>query len=202
MKEVNGIWLPDGEEHLVKLNVSDYQGDKRRAALEWVKNWRTAVDVGAHCGLWSRHLALVFKDVHAFEPVSENRECFKKNVPGNVLLYGCALGAKSGSVEMVCNQNSSAGAHVGPMGDIPMSALDEFDLQDVDLLKVDCVGYEVEVLKGARETLERCRPVVSVEQKAGYPQRFGLTQFAAVEFLTGLGAVIRSEKSGVYVLSW
>lgn len=202
MTRVGEIWLPDGEQHLLAL-AADYQGDKRDAALRWVKAWRTAIDVGAHCGLWARHLVSRFVAVHAFEPVAENGECFGRNVPAaNAYLYACALGSGSGRVGMGKVPGSSADSAITGTGDIPMHRLDDFDLQEVDFLKVDCVGYELEVLRGARETLERCRPCVSVEQKVGYPERFGLPARGAVRFLEELGAQLRGEKNGVYVLSW
>jgi hypothetical protein len=90
MKQVGGVWLPDHEEHLIawmrnRNEVVDgkltYQHHKLQEAMKWVRNWRTAVDVGAHCGLWSMHLAKRFKQLHAFEPVADHRECFAKNVP-------------------------------------------------------------------------------------------------------------------------
>jgi hypothetical protein len=83
-----------------------------------------------------------------------------------------------------------------------MHRLDEFDLQDVDFIKIDTEGHELFVLKGARDTLERCKPCVMVEQKPGKAQQFGLPQTAAVDYLRELGAVLRGELSGDYILSW
>lgn len=202
MKQVGAVWLPDDEQHLLAL-AADYQGDKREAALAHVKAWRTAIDAGAHCGLWARHLQHRFRAVHAFEPVEANRDCFARNVEGaHVYLYACALGDDERRVGMATAPGSSADSAIAGGGDIPMHRLDDFDLDEVDFLKIDCVGYELEVLRGAQRTLERCRPCVSVEQKVGYPTRFGLPERGAVPFLEGLGAVLRAEKNGVYVLSW
>src|SRR5512137_48020 len=67
-----GDWyLPDGEAHMVEYLRAQpaYQGVHRATALEYVRRFGTAVDVGAHVGLWSRDLAARFATVHAFEPV-------------------------------------------------------------------------------------------------------------------------------------
>ena len=109
MKLVGGVWLPKHETHLVdwmkKMNQVvegklSYQLDKRNLALKYVKNFRTAVDVGGHCGLWSMDLAKRFEQLHAFEPVALHRACFEKNVIGdNVTLHvrqaqGISLGIR------------------------------------------------------------------------------------------------------------
>lgn len=212
MKNIGGVWLPDHEEHLVgwmtqRNQVVDgrltYQYHKLEAALAWVKAWRTAVDVGAHCGLWSMHLVKRFERVHAFEPVAAHRECFEANVPQpNALLYACALGETVGKVRIQTSAQSSGDSWVGGEGDIPLRRLDEYDLQDLDFVKLDCEGYELFALRGAEETLKRCRPCVIVEQKPGRAQKFGLAETGAVDYLQGLGAVLRQAIAGDYILSW
>lgn len=212
MMQIGGVFLPDGETHLVewmrKVNrVVDgklsYQYHKLEAALQWVKAWRGAVDVGAHCGLWSMHLIKRFSFVHAFEPVAAHRECFEKNVEmERCVLHACALGAKDGSVRMETAPSSSGDTRIGGSGDIPLKRLDEFDLSPIDFIKLDCEGYELFALQGGEEMLKRCRPCVIVEQKPGRGQRFGLAETGAVDYLQGLGAKLRKVMSGDYVLSW
>lgn len=80
--------------------------------------------------------------------------------------------------------------------DTPLETLDSFDLQDVDLIKIDCEGGELFVLQGAFETLKRCKPVVVVEQKPGKAQQFGLPETGAVAYLQKLGAQLRLTMSG------
>lgn len=224
MKQVGGVWLPDHEVHLVewmtKMNQKDaqgrltYQHDKREMALAHVKNWRTAVDVGSHCGLWSMQLDKRFAHIEAFEPVAAHCECFLANladsfragpegdVPG-FTLHACALGETACEVGMTTKNGSSGDSFVADSpGDIPMRRLDEFDLQDVDFIKLDCEGYELLALKGGEETLKRCRPCVIVEQKPPRPKMFGLPDKGAVDYLISLGAKLRAERSGDYVLSF
>lgn len=211
MKNVGGVWLPDHEQHLVEWMVKrdqavngklTYQYHKLQAALGWVQEWRTAVDVGAHCGLWSMHLVRLFAQLHAFEPVAGHRECFAKNVGEGALLYAVALGEQTGKVGIHTSAQSSGDSWVDGEGEIPLRRLDEFDLQAVDFIKLDCEGYELFALRGAEDTLKRCRPCVIVEQKPGRAQKFGLGETDAVAFLQGLGAKLRAEISGDFILSW
>jgi FkbM family methyltransferase len=213
MKQHQGIWLPDYEKHLLEWmdksgelvdGRGTYQIKKLRAAMEYVEAKTRAVDVGAHVGFWSMHLAREFFKVMAFEPMAEFRECFARNVEEmNVRLYGCALGAKAGGVSLVTPEGSSGGTHITGTGDIELRTLDSFDFQNVDFLKVDCEGYELAVLEGARTTLRRCRPCVIVEQKPHImAANFGTSGHPAVDFLLKMGASVRKVMSGDYIISW
>jgi hypothetical protein len=69
----------------------------------------------------------------------------------------------------------NAGAHrvaPGRRGRIEMIALDSLGLAACDLLVLDVEGLEGSALTGARETLERCRPVIMVEER-GHGGRYG-----------------------------
>lgn len=136
MFQHQGIWLPDGEKHFpgwmtkngeIVDGKGTYQIKKLRAALGHCKQFRVAVDVGAHVGLWSMQLEKRFARVAAFEPVAAFRECFGANLKcrgcddrgyidldpvqrgirckicdgaTRVVLYDCALGAEPGRVSM------------------------------------------------------------------------------------------------------
>ena len=217
MKQIGGVWLPDHEKHLVEWmanrnEVVDgrlaYQYPKLRAALKWVKEWRTAVDVGAHCGLWSMHLVKHFNVLHAFEPIEAHRDCWLLNVPEiqkhplTIQLHACALGETEGAVAMHSTQGSSGDSWVKGEGEIPLQRLDSLGLDEVDFIKLDCEGYELFALRGGEELLKRCRPCVIVEQKPGRAQKFGLPETGAVDYLRGLGATLRQEISGDFILSW
>lgn len=212
MKQEMGWFFPDHEKHLqewmrhpknqqVMNGRQAYQGRKQMAVLEHCKSFRTAIDVGGHIGLWSFNLACRFTTVHAFEPVSEHRDCFLQNVTfENVHLHPVALGAEAGSVSIATEQGSSGNSCVSGDGPIPMVTLDSLELTNVDLIKLDCEGFEENVLRGAIATINAWRPVVIVEQKHDHASRFGLPIRGAVEFLKGLGYLSIKEISGDHIM--
>lgn len=198
-----------------------YQYHKYAAALEFCKRRRVAVDIGAHVGLWSRVMALDFAEVRAFEPMPEHADCWRQNMKGDnhAHLRQLALGDHAGEACVKTRTPGSSGdtgvdpsaersslrASVSPEGEqVEMIRLDSLEIPVIDFIKIDCEGYEVFILKGARETLLRTRPCVIVEQKqeTGMENRYGVGPRDAVDYLQSLGAKLRKGIQGDYILSW
>lgn len=157
--------LPKNDKHFISSAMSGYyQRHTTLLAMAYVKNWHTAVDVGGHVGFVSRDLAKFFDVVHTFEPVPENVACLIKNVPDNVCPHGVALGDVPGRTSLENPSISNSGAWTMTEGDaVKVKTLDGYRLEDVGLIKIDTQGAEYKVLKGAVETIKRCKPVILVE---------------------------------------
>lgn len=206
--------MPEGETHLVEwmMAVGDvvdgryaYQHKKLVAALGHVKQFRHAVDVGSHVGLWAFYLAKKFERVTCFEPVAAHRECWIKNIDApNAHLVHYALGDRAAQVTLHTGESSSGDTYIMEGGEHPaeMRTLDSFGLKDVDLLKVDAEGFESAIINGGETTIRWWKPVVIVEQKPGHGAKFGVSDTAAIPVLEGWGAKVRQVMSGDYILSW
>jgi FkbM family methyltransferase len=219
MKFEDSWYWPDGEQHMLqwmrdkrnRLIINDrpsYQGRKQLAAIKHCGDrLGVAVDVGSHIGLWSYNLQKVFKTVIAYEPVVEHRDCFRKNVTGeNVTLVPNAVGAEKGCITMRVNPTSTGDSWVDPAvhgGGVMMVRLDDA-LPDttVDFLKIDCEGFEENVVIGAEGILARDRPVICIEQKRDMAAKFGLKPQGGVHFLERLGYVVLEEIAGDYIMGW
>lgn len=214
MKEWGGWFLPDGENHLVDWmravgHVENgrytYQFNKLSAALPFIKQFRHAIDVGGHVGLWSFYLAGMFNAVTAFEPVAAHRECWVRNVTSpNANLCHYALGDKAGHVTLHTGPSSSGDTFIKTGGEhsAEMRTIDSFCFEQVDFLKIDVEGYEAFCIKGAEKTIRRDKPCIVVEQKRNKGKQFGLGDKDAVELLKSWGAQERFEISGDHCLSW
>jgi FkbM family methyltransferase len=194
--EIHGWFLPDGDlyfRQLLENSVSrgmpaEYQLPHRLAALRSCSKFRLAVDVGAHLGFWSRHLSTVFENVHAFEPSKVYRDLLALNAP-KVTIHPTALGDKEGEGSLLVPKVNSGAAFLTKTikgnESVSIRPLDSFSLDCVDFIKIDCEGFEYQVIQGALGTLERCSPVICIEQKKGVPGRFDEheDQYKTLKFL-------------------
>jgi len=172
------VWLPDREQHMVDVMTGPralvvdgaitYQYRKLQRAMEFVPQdrRRRCIDIGGHVGTWAMHLVKIFRDVEAFEPLELHREIFPHNVKGtNWRLHPFALGDKPGRVAIREMADSTGSAHVHGDGDIEMRTLDSFGFTEVDFIKIDVEGFELQVVQGAEQTIRANRPIMVVEQK-------------------------------------
>ncbi|MFQ6016779.1 MAG: FkbM family methyltransferase [Kiloniellaceae bacterium] len=215
-KLTGGVWLPEMEEHFVDWMHNSkrartvegkltYQYHKLEAAMRHQPKQRRRVclDIGAHVGLWAMWLQRYFEHVHAFEPVPLFADIFPYNVTvENCTLHRAALGNAEGEVEVTVPNGQTGGAHVSLDGDhpgnkyategkevfcgLPMRTLDSFDLGNVDFIKIDVEGYELQVIRGGEATIRRWRPHFVIEQK-GNDTAYGHPKDAAADLLKSWG---------------
>lgn len=216
MKQHLGWWFPDGETHFIKMldksiskgGPARYQFQVRDRSLTYCSQRRTAIDIGANVGLWSRDLVQHFDHVIAFEPVAMFRECLRLNVDlsRSFTVNECALGDSAGTINMIITEENMGHTHVDPssygVGDTEIRTLDSFAYNDIDYIKIDCEGFEYRVLQGAHETIQRCRPVVVVEQKphAAYSQDY--SQHAAIDLLKSWGMRRLDQVKDDWIMGW
>jgi len=126
----------------------------------------TVVDVGAAEGLFSLSVLDRCKNIVIIEPNKlfvESLKCTFKNYLGkNVELFNLAAGNTNTQVEI--NDNGiSSGIIQSKNGGIKMSTLDDILTNNhVDYIKADIEGYEMDMLRGAAETIRKNRPKMAI----------------------------------------
>lgn len=215
MYESHNWWFPDAEDHFPKMiakNISkggpaEYQQPVRLRSFQFTKKRRTALDIGANVGLWSRDLVKNFERVVAFEPVPMFRECLQKNVSGqNFFISPMALGDQDTMVTMKITEGNTGHTHIDPasigQGDTMVVRLDNMNLDNVDYIKIDCEGYEYRVIQGGEQTIKTYKPVIVLEQKPhdAYADQYG--QHAAVDLLKSWGMVKLDQVKDDWIMGW
>lgn len=183
MKQVKGWWLPDTDTDFDRWILDgNYQKEHRDGILSFLKKqgceFNNCLDIGAHVGFWLKDLQDAFTMVYAFEPISDVRECLKKNVEkDNYLLFDFGLGDKNEKVMVNYIPEETGNTYVSDQGnrEIEIRRLDEIKLPKIDYIKIDAEGYEIKVLQGAEGLITRDEPYIHVEVKDKILERHGLT---------------------------
>ena len=169
---------------------------------EFLKPGMNVVDIGGNLGYYALLAAQVVGEkgrVIAIEPVAANFARLCENVRANgyrnVLLHNVAIGPSNGTGCMYIGKKSNWHTlHPVPWQvreiTVPVSTLDlllkPYDLPSVDLVRMDLEGYEVKVIDGMMETIERYSPrllvelhphLVGVETMCAYLQRLKTLQY-------------------------
>lgn len=147
-----GEFSPDECEYIVKL-ADEHPG--------------LILDIGANIGCVSQALISSGHDVVAFEPQPAVYELLVKNCP-TAVCHNVALGRSEGTTSMplldYSKKGNFGGISVGSGGmQVPLRTIDSYGYENVSLIKIDVEGYEEEVLRGAEETIRKCKPRVYLE---------------------------------------
>lgn len=148
-------------------------------SIPYIKGTRNAVDIGARDGEFTRYLHHNFNHVFCFD--YRSRKLFHKNVDlTKVTHFRCGLG-EAHKKEYVSGGGSMTTGRIPreKYYEMQLYTLDEFNLQDVDYIKIDVDGYELKVLQGSIETIKKYWPLLVLEQENN--------ERSAIDFCENLG---------------
>lgn len=154
-----------------------------------------AIDGGAHVGSWTKVMTEYFEEVLAFEPCDKSYSFLYDNLGDNenVFLMPCALMDKSGNVSVHPPRKgkrlSLTARQVTPNrdGDVAAVSIDDLDVDNCSLIKLDLEGAEHLALLGAIKTIDKYKPLLIVEFNEKLEPRFGYTHANTFKLLDTLG---------------
>lgn len=160
------------------------------------------VDVGAQSGLYTlfaKHFPNLH--IHAFEPFPDSMKALKENIKlnniTNVTTYDFGVSDKCGEYVLNTSRHHN-GLHT--MGTNPLrfndvvpisiktTTIDSLNI-DVDFIKIDTEGWEYNILKGAEETIKRCKPLMQIEWNETNMAQCSVNPIELKEYVTSLGYV-------------
>ena len=159
IEKVNGFWVPSNDIHIEQWK-SGQPFTQNKCLLKFLdycnsqnKKFNTVIDIGAWCGTWAKAIEPFAKKVIAFEPDKLHFECLQRNCTLNCTPRMEAVGSEIKEISLTEDDFTQA-KRVDKEGDIRMITIDSMEYHDIDMIKIDVEGYEMEVLKGATKTLE------------------------------------------------
>lgn len=163
------------------------------------------LDVGGHNG---RHCAIFAEEIGCrrivvFEPLADRCLALKQRFQGcrRVRVLSQALADRNGIAEFVINlaapeesglrERLYNNPEAKQLKRVPVRIcrLDDLSLglPRIDYIKIDAEGAEVDIIKGARNTLARYRPILSVEYGLSSYAAYGHTRTTLFDLLAELG---------------
>lgn len=148
-----------------------------RLLEQLIRPGMTVVEVGANMGTHSVSMARACAPApfYAFEPQPRIFQVLCANLAlndiANAFAYPEGLGEAEGRAVVPLvdygRQGNFGGLELQPEGavgiQVRIRSLDSFELPSCGLIKIDVEGFEPQVLRGARQTIARCRPLLYVE---------------------------------------
>lgn len=190
IEKVNGFWVPSNDIHIEKWKQTG-KFTQNTCLLKFIeyckiqnKSFKTVLDIGAWCGTWSKAMEPFAKRIIAFEPDKTHFECLTKNCTINCDPRREAVGSQEKFIGLT-NDDFTQSKRIAGGGDIKMVTIDSLEYQNVDMIKIDVEGYEMEVLKGAEKTLEQTK-FVMIELNSN-TNKYGSSNQECVNFLKQKG---------------
>lgn len=135
------------------------------------------VQAGGCMGMYPLYYSTIFKQVYTFEPDPDNYFCLDHNCkPDNIHKFNMGLGSSDEPLKLVRIAPQNAGMHrvvsadqLNPnvpaeiVYDVQMKTIDSLELETCNLIHLDVELFELEALKGAERTLDKCSPLIVVE---------------------------------------
>ena len=145
-----------------------------------IKPGQTVLDVGANMGWYSIHFSKWVGQsgkIFAFEPVPEIYEELTSNINlnfcQNIIVFNCALGNQNESVLFnvsdfeggsgASSENLKFGKEIKVSKRKLDDVMNEHNLDNIDFLKIDIEGGELNMLKGAEKLIEKYKPKLLLE---------------------------------------
>lgn len=173
--EESDIWWtkedPNAYEYLKHTNAN-----MMSHIVPHLKDNKVAVQAGAHCGFVIRELKKHFETIYTFEPNYSMFLCNCMNNPEkSIYKIQACLGNEHKLVNMINFAGQGVGADyvelnetnsglITARGKIPMLKIDDLNLNQCDLIELDIEGFEYWALLGAKETIEKYKPLLCLER--------------------------------------
>ncbi len=173
-------WIPAGNDFVLPFNLAEQARQVYGTGEFGVRKGDIALDCGGNVGTWTRTaLDAGAAMVVAFEPAPENIESYRRNfqseiAAGRVVLVPKGVWNREDTLLLRRDPNNSAADSFVMLrdrdasGDVraPLTTIDHavagLNLPRVDYIKMDVEGAEEKAIEGARETIARFHPRLSI----------------------------------------
>ena len=139
---------------------------------------KNIVEVGSSAGYHTVYLSTIAKHVYSFEPQLTTYEVLCSNLERNgcknVTTHNFALYSKNCKMKTAVPISYTSANHsatainllVDKDGDIEAKTLDDMDFADINFIKIDAQGCDLNILMGAINTIKKYKPALLFEYES------------------------------------
>lgn len=213
----------------LKADISDYIGyclyfgfkdEALEKLIKLAQPGNVVLDIGTNIGSTLLQFAKKIGEngkVYGFEPDAQNYNACLVNINlnslHNVEVFNIGLGDETGTFTLVVDTETNRGGNRISLSNennknnskIHVERLDDWikdkNLSRIDLIKIDVEGFELNVLKGAEETIKKHTPVLFIELDDNNLKAVGNSASELIKFLENLGYSVTKAETEELVLS-
>lgn len=173
------FWTTKGSRFILPFNLAEEEVAIYGTGSQAVQKGDIVLDCGANVGVFARKaLKAGAAKVIAIEPSPDNLECLRRNfekemAEGRLVIYPKGVWDKDDILELLVDpDNRAADSFVierksaKPVVKVPLTTIDklvaELGLPKVDYIKMDIEGAETNALRGAKDTIAKFKPRLSI----------------------------------------
>lgn len=156
--------------------------------LKHINRGDVVIDAGAFIGdhtiAYAKAVCETGK-VLAFEPSIDSFECLKYNMRDfkNTICLNHGLGSENKKVDIIKVEGNLGMNYMASGDSIEVFTIDWFKFDKLNFIKIDVEGYELEILKGATETIKKLKPKMLIEINQMALERMNLKREDIFQFL-------------------
>lgn len=191
----NNIAVIENDSHLTKwikeCGRLDHDGNIQ-TLVNMIPIGKAAIDVGASIGDHTIAYLRKAAKVYAFEPNPVAFDCLVHNCP-KAVSYNVALGSEEDALYWISSAPNYGASFLTKNHQlynslkVNVKTLDMFYLDNIGFIKVDVEGWEVEFLKGAKDTIKRNKPILCLEVNSGALVRAGTSSDELISLIESYG---------------
>jgi len=167
------------------LRYGFFEEGLTKMILKYLKPGMVFIDIGAHIGYYSMLSSFIVGEkgmVYSFEPTPKTYQILKQNIKRkNIIINNYAVFSKETTIKF-----NDYGSKYSAFNSFKEARLDKLILKNLtpvninvktitldkyieiqkiqpDFVKIDVENAELEVLKGAKKTIEKFHPIISIE---------------------------------------
>lgn len=142
--------------------------NKSPQLLQYLSDTRTVIQAGGNIGIFPIGLSQIFNKVITLEPVTELFYYLEQNTEkhSNIVSLNAGLSDKRIAASVHWQLEGNCGAvrlKEDESGKCSLLTIDSLQEPNIDLIWLDIEGFEQKALLGAKETINRDRPVLILE---------------------------------------